>query len=662
MPKKLLTFNLSTFTLLAFTLFGTILMPRSQAAVVDLRIIETTDLHSNMMDFDYYKDQATQAYGFTRTTSLIHQARKEVLNTVLVDNGDLIVGSPMGDYALHESLTSKDIHPVYKALNTLNYAVGNVGNHEFNHGLNYLKATLAGAQFPYINANVYDATTDQPYFQQYIIIDTPVKDRNRQTHSVHIGYIGFVPPQIMQWDKDHLEGKVYVKDITQTAQELIPKMRQEGADVIVVIAHSGVSSDPYKALAENSVYYLSEVAGVDAIMFGHSHAVFPSKDFAQLPNVDVHAGTINGVPSVMPGQWGDHLGVIDLVLDNSSGSWRVTHSKAQARPIFDSISKKALVNADPKITEILQEDHQNTRKFVSQPIGHSAIDINSYLALVQADVSVQIVSAAQKDYVAHYIQGDPDLAHLPILSAAAPFKAGGRKNDPQGYVEVAKGDLSFRNAADLYLYSNTLVVVKISGAEVKEWLECAAGMFNMIDIKKDAPQYLINWADFRTYNFDVIEGVSYYIDVTMPARYDAQCLLKNAQTQRIRDLSYNGKPIQADAQFLVATNNYRANTGSFPGTGAQKIVFSSPDQIRTILANYIRGQSEGKRSINIVPDQNWKLAKIESKIELDIRFETSPSDKAAKFILKNAKYPMTYIGLDEIGFAVYKINLQAQEN
>jgi len=189
--------------------------------------------------------------------------------------------------------------------------------------------------------------------------------------------------------------------------------------------------------------------------------------------------------------WGDHLGVVDLVLNNDSGKWQVTHSRAEARPIYDAAAKRSLAAEDSKLVSVLKDSHDATREFVSKPIGKSADNMYSYLSLVQDDPTVQVVNMAQKAYVERYIQGDPDLASLPVLSAAAPFKAGGRKNDPASFVEVEKGQLTFRNAADLYLYPNTLVVVKASGKEVKEWLEGSAGQFNQIDPHNSKPQSLI---------------------------------------------------------------------------------------------------------------------------------------------------------------------------
>jgi 2',3'-cyclic-nucleotide 2'-phosphodiesterase/3'-nucleotidase len=635
------------------TILATLIATSVSAATVDLRILETTDLHSNMMDFDYYKETSTEKFGLVRTASLINEARSEAKNSVLVDNGDLIQGSPLGDYMAAKGLKAGEIHPVYKALNMLDYAVGNLGNHEFNYGLDYLHKALSGAKFPYINANIIDAKTGKPLFTPYLIKETSVTDKDGRPQTLRIGYIGFVPPQIMTWDKANLEGKVTVQDITETAKHYVPQMRKAGADLVVVVAHSGLSSDPYHAMAENSVYYLSQVPGVDTILFGHAHAVFPGKDFANIKGADIKQGTLNGVPAVMPGMWGDHLGVVDLVLNNDSGSWKVTGSKAEARPIYDSVAKKSLAAEDKDLVKVLAHDHDATREFVGKPIGKSADNMYSYLALVQDDPTVQVVNNAQRAYVEKYIQGDPDLANLPVLSAAAPFKVGGRKNDPASFVEVEKGQLTFRNAADLYLYPNTLVVVKASGKEVKEWLECSAGQFNQIDVNSSRPQPLINWDGFRTYNFDVIDGVDYQIDVSQPARYDGDCQPANLQSERIKNLTFKGKPVDPNATFLVATNNYRAYGGTFAGTGEKHIAFASPDENRSVLANWISAQIE----IRPAADNNWRLAPIHSTQPLDIRFETSPGEKAAAFIKEKAQYPMKNVGTDEIGFSIYQIDL-----
>ncbi|MGY2574948.1 2',3'-cyclic-nucleotide 2'-phosphodiesterase [Vibrio sp. C8] len=630
----------------------------SMADTIKLRIIETTDIHTNVMDYDYYKDKPSEQIGLTRAATLVKQAREEATNSILVDNGDLIQGSPMGDYMAAKGIKAGEVHPVYKAMNQLSYDVGNIGNHEFNYGLDFLQETINDAKFPYVNANVYNASTGEHLFQPYIIKTHTFKDTDGKAHEVKVGYIGFVPPQIMVWDKKNLDGRVIARDIKKTAEKLIPEMKAKGADVIVAIPHSGISTEEYQSGAENSVYYLTKVAGIDAIAFGHSHAVFPSKEFAKVAGADIEKGTINGVTAVMPGRWGSHVGVMDLTLEQKDGKWAVTNGQSEARPIFDKASKKALVEADAGIVKALEADHKGTREFVNQPIGKSNDVMYSFLALVQDDPTVQIVSLAQKDYVERFIQGDPNLDGLPVLSAAAPFKAGGRKNDPSNFTEVESGELTFRNAADLYLYPNTLVTLKVSGKEVKEWLECSAGQFKQIDVNSSEPQSLLDWDGFRTYNFDVIDGVNYQIDITKPAKYDGDCKVINPDSQRIVNLTYKGKPIDTAQTFLIATNNYRAYSNKFPGTGSDFIAFDSPDENRTVVADYIARVSKEQGEVTPSADNNWSFAPIKSKTKLDIRFETSPSEKAAKFIKEKGQYPMELVATDEAGFGVYRINLQ----
>ncbi|EOX4867037.1 TPA: 2',3'-cyclic-nucleotide 2'-phosphodiesterase [Haemophilus influenzae] len=624
---------------------------------VDLRIVATTDVHSFLTDFDYYKDAPTDKFGFTRAASLIRQARAEVKNSVLVDNGDLIQGNPIADYQAAQGYKEGKSNPAVDCLNAMNYEVSTLGNHEFNYGLNYLADAIKQAKFPIVNSNVVKAGTEEPYFTPYVIQEKSVVDNQGKTHKLKIGYIGFVPPQIMVWDKANLQGKVETRDIVKTAQKYVPEMKKKGADIVVALAHTGPSDEPYQEGAENSAFYLADVPHIDAVIFGHSHRLFPNKEFAKSPNADIVNGTVKGVPESMAGYWANNISVVDLGLTEHKGKWIVTSGKAALRPIYDAKNKKALAENDPEITALLKPVHEATRKYVSQPIGKATDNMYSYLALVQDDPTIQIVNQAQKAYVEKVAPSVAAMAGLPILSAGAPFKAGGRKNDPTGYTEVNKGELTFRNAADLYLYPNTLVVVKATGEQLKEWLECSAGMFKQIDPTSDKPQSLIDWEGFRTYNFDVIDGVNYEYDLTKPARYDGECKLINPESHRVVNLTYQGKPVDPKAEFLIATNNYRAYGNKFPGTGDKHIVYASPDESRQILADYIKATSEKEGSVNPNADKNWRFVPITGNDKLDVRFETSPSEQAVKFIAEKAQYPMKQVGTDEIGFAVYQIDL-----
>ena len=649
----------------------------------DLRVLETTDLHTNIMDFNYYNGKVDPTIGLARTASLIHAARQESKNSVLVDNGDLLQGSPMGDYMAKVGLQMGDVHPAYKAMNLLDYEVGNIGNHEFNYGLDFLNKSLHGAKFPYINANVYCADENgcwnnvkkgEHLFTPYIIKEKQIIDNEGNNQTIKIGYIGFVPPQILLWDKQNLTGKVKVEDIVETAKKYVPEMKAKGADLIIAIPHSGIGSteNPGDPMAENATYALTNVKDINAIMFGHSHSIFPDAKYADLPNTDVTKGLLNGVPAVMPGRWGDNLGVVDFKLERKDGKWMVLSATTKARPIYDGATKTPLVEADAAIHDAVAAEHQGTLAFVDEPIGVAAADMYSFLTLVQDDPTVQIVSDAQ---IANVKAKLPEaLKDLPVLSASAPFKAGGRHgttSDADQYVQVDKGALTFKNAADLYLYPNTMVAVKATGAELKDWLECSANQFKQIDPSKTTPQELINWDGHPTYNFDVLDGLTYKIDVTQPSKFDRDCAVVNANANRIVDLSYtdeNGKVFTGEEfaakEFIVASNNYRAFGGKFAGTGSDHVVLELPDTNREALAAYITAQSKynettGKYEgmVNPSADYNWDFKTINTNVTLDIRFQTQDSDKAATFIEANKQREMTKLSKDELGFAVYRINL-----
>ena len=627
-------------------------------AKVNLRILETTDLHTNIVNYDYYKDQSTDEFGLAKTATLINEARHEVENSLLFDNGDLLQGNPLGDYvAKIDPLQEGEIHPAYKAMNLLDYDAGNIGNHEFNFGLDFLHASLSGANFPYINANVYvddhdnDPTNDQNYFTPYKILNKTVTDESGEERQLSVGVIGFVPPQVMQWDKANLEGKVVVKDIVATANKYVPEMKAKGADIIVAIPHSGFEQAVPEGNDENAVYYLSDVDGIDAILFGHAHKVFPGdSSFEGVEGVDNTKGTINGVPSVEPGYWGDHLGIIDLQLTEDNGNWTVNRSQSEARPIYDKVTKTPLVSADENILNAVQEEHEATIDYVRTAVGETTAPITSYFALVKDDPSIQIVTNAQKWYVKNNIQGT-EYEGVPVLSAGAPFKAGGRGGSSY-YTDIPAGDLAIKNVADLYVYPNTLKGVLLNGEELKDWIEMSAGQFNQIDKKDQQEQPLIN-QDFPSYNFDVIDGVTYKIDITEPAKYDRNGNVVNANANRVKELTYNGQKVTNDMSFIVATNNYRATGGGhFPHLDGSNIVIDSPDENRQILIDYILSE----QTINPSADENWTFENINKK-NLNVTFESAARAKAYAEDIQTIQF----LNETQNGFATYKLDLTKQK-
>lgn len=445
MKKGLFCMTLTTVLLLSQLASPLAAKANKKEGIVKLRLLETTDLHVFLANYDYYQTKEDNKVGLVKTASLIKQAKDEVQNSLLFDNGDHIQGNPLGDYvAKVKGLQGGEVHPVYRAFNLLGYDAITAGNHEFNYGLDFLKKALEGAKMPLVNANVYYANSDKHYFTPYVILKRTTVDEKGKKHPLRIGVIGLVPPQIMKWDKANLEGKVQTKSIVETAKKYVPIMKKKGADVIVALAHTGISSAPYTPDMENAAYYLTQINGLDAVFTGHMHARFPSATFKNIPNVNLEQGTINGKPVVMAGAFGSHLGLIDLELQKSKGTWKVLSSKAALRPIADE-KGNSLVATDEKLLNAIKPEHEATIEYVNKPVRKTKAPIYSFLALVQDEPSVQIVNNAQLDYLQKKLKKPiySPCAGIPILSAAAPFEAGGR-NGPDYYTDIPAGNSRLR--------------------------------------------------------------------------------------------------------------------------------------------------------------------------------------------------------------------------
>jgi 2',3'-cyclic-nucleotide 2'-phosphodiesterase/3'-nucleotidase len=595
-------------------------------AEATLGLLETTDLHANVLSYDYYKLQADPAIGLERTATLIQQARADYPNNLLLDNGDALQGTALADYqALVRPVACGETLAIYKAMNQLRVDAGGIGNHEFNYGLPYLNQVTAshfevdgvaagaprcaGPNFPIVLANIYSVKTRQPLFAPYRILSRQIQatgpDGKPLTATIKIGVIGFTPPGVLSWDKHWLEGKVYAEGVRETAQKYIPQMRAEGADLVVALSHGGIDGDPYTPQMENANYYLAQVPGVDAMLIGHAHLPFPNPASTlpafNLPGIDKTKGTVYGVPAVMANLWGKHLGVIGLHLRYDGQHWAIdkTRTTVEARSIQNP--DHSYVAADPAIAPLVAAEHAATIRYVKTPVGSSDFRMSSYFADVGDVSAIELVNQAQSAYVQDYVKANlPQYATLPVLSMASPFKTGAA--GVADYTDVKPGAVALNNAADLYLYPNALHAVKLNGAELKAWLEKSAERFNRIDPASSAQQELVNSA-FYGFNFDMLTNpdVSYQIDVTQ------------ALGQRIVALRYKGAPLSPTQTFLVATNNYRASGGgSFPALDGSKTILAAPDASRDVLIAYIQKVRQLTRARNGAM-RSWRFAPAATK-------------------------------------------------
>jgi len=636
-----------------------------------LAVLETTDLHTNVLSYDYFKLAADNSLGFERVATLINQARTQFPNTLLLDNGDTIQGTALSDYqAMVSPVPCNQTLAIYKVMNAAKYDGGGIGNHEFNYGLPYLsqvtgntfnvtgmpdpsaQTKCAGPNFPQVLANVMSAKTNAPLFQPYTIITKTVTatapDGSTISAPVKVGIISFTPPTITSWDKRWLDGKVYTVGIKETAAKYIPEMRAKGADLIVAISHGGLDNSTYSPTMENGSWWLSTVPGIDAMLIGHSHQLFPDAKSTvsqfNLPGVDKVAGTVNGVPTVMANYWGKHLGVIKLGLTFNGTNWAVdkTQTTVEARSIQNA--DKTYVAADPTVSAAIATEHQATINYVKTPVGSTDFNMSTYFADVGDPGAIEIVNQAQADYVSAYIQANlPQYASLPVLSVSAPFKSGfGGGTD---FTDVAAGPLAINNAADLYLYPNTVYAVKVAGADIKNWLETAAKRFNTIDPTSATVQKLVS--TFPGYNFDMFTtpDLTYEIDVTQPVG------------GRIKNLQYKGAAIDPAGQFIVATNNYRASGGgNFPGLDGSKTIYASPDANRDVLISYIKKLGTVTRTTN-GSQRSWRFTKLASSVA-QVQFTSAPNKLASATAAGITN--VTQVAADDgsgKGLAVYQIDL-----
>ncbi|WP_313080698.1 bifunctional 2',3'-cyclic-nucleotide 2'-phosphodiesterase/3'-nucleotidase [Pulveribacter sp.] len=594
-------------------------------ATATLAVLETTDLHFNVRSFDYFKLAEDKTYGFERTATLVRAARKEFANTLLVDNGDTIQGTALADYeATVSPIPCTQQLTMYKAMGALGFDAGTLGNHEFNYGLPFLNQVLggglevdgvdatkkcAGNGYPAVLANVYSSKTKKPLVQPYTVLERTLVAKSSDGKEVQlpikIGVIGFTTPGIMNWDKRFLEGKVYTEGAVEAAQKYVPELRAKGAQLVVALLHGGLDASSYSPTMENPGLHLSKVPGIDAMVMGHQHSVFP--DLSAQPaftqaGVDNKAGTINGVPAVMASSWGKALGVIQLALKWDGKAWSVDKaaSKSELRNIQtkDAAGANVFVAADPAVAPLIESQHQAAINYVKTPIGNTDFRMSTLFADVGDPGAIQIVNQAQQAYVAAYIHANlPQYAQLPVLSVSAPFKSGFQGG--KDFTDVAAGPLAIYNAADLYLYPNTVYAVKVNGADIKDWLEAAAKRFNQIDPAKAGEQALIS--TFPGYNFDMFTtaDVQYEIDVTQPVG------------SRIKGLTYKGQPIDPAQEFVIATNNYRATSGKsfIPKLDGSATIWASPDANRDVVIEYVRKNPQVTRVANGAA-KSWRFTQV----------------------------------------------------
>ncbi len=573
----------------------------------------TTDLHMQVLPVETGGAETAgphqRLHGFARTATLIRNARREARNTLLLDNGDFLGGN--GSERLPLPGPGR-LHPMIEIMNHLGYDAATPGNHDFDQGMDYLKRVTEQAEFPFICANVRATgpACPTPIFADFVLLERDMADLSGQGQRLCIGITGFLPPNSIA----QVEGNcchIETRDIIEAAHDVVARMQAQGADLIIALAHTGLGSATHRPNMENAAVPLAAVKGIDAVIAGHRHKVFPGPDWPDHPALDAKAGTVHGKPVVSAGFWGSHLGLIDLELERRGGRWAVRGHKVNARPVT------ALAEADPRIERIIRPTHQRLVRQMAQPVGHSAHALHTFFALAAPSRAVQVIQRAQLWHVQRALQAGgagSDVAGLPLLSSACAFKTGGY-GGPGNFTNTRAGVLTMAAISDLYPFPNRLVALRVSGAMMRAWLERAASVYNralpglVVDLKApEVPAYL----------YETVLGLEYEIDLSRPALFDQYGNRTGASGGRIRALTHQGRALGDDQHFVLITNSYRTGGGgAYPLPEPARQLALEPVDMQQVLSAYFRAHDPVRAPL----EAHWRFAPLPGA---KMRFRSAP--------------------------------------
>lgn len=558
--------------------------PARQAQTAELTVLATTDIHGRVQNWDYfadkpYSDKYGNTVGLANASSAIDDVRAERGEeaVVVVDNGDFLQGTPLTTYYAKQAPITEtgEMHPMAAAYNAVGYDVQNLGNHEFNYGLDLLATYEDQVDFPLLAANVVDAQTGEPAFQPYEIITRKVTNNK----PVKIGFVGLTTPGSMVWDKANLEGHVEIEDMVESAKKWVPRVRAAGADVVVVLSHAGQGQSSYDAPGLGDENPSDDIArlvpGIDAMVLGHSHQ-FVEEQFIQ--------NEVSGedVLIVQPRNWAQTVADITFDLEKVKGKWQVTEANG-------AVLNSADYPADPEVIAATQAAHDTTVEYVNTVIATSTDELSAATSRYEDTAILDYIQMVQAETVKEALAGT-QYSELSVLSIAAPFSR---------TAVFPQGDVTIRDMAGLYIYDNTLEGRLLTGAQVKDYLEYSAKYFAQMQPgqafdPETMTQVEWNGAPVWDYNYDVMSGIDYDINLAKPVG------------ERIENLTLNGEPVDDDQQFVVAINNYRASGGgAFPHVASAPVVYNDMAEIRQLLIDWAM-ENEVIDPADFFVD-NWRL-------------------------------------------------------
>ena len=529
-------------------LFAPIAVVTAQSPARDLVVVSTTDVHGRIRGWDYYADTAETLRGLSRAATIVDSVRAaNPGRVILLDAGDLLQGNPFTFVAARVASDSQN--PVIAAMNAMSYDATAIGNHEYNYGLPYLKRAVRQAHFPFLSANSYRPDGSHAFRPWTMVTRSELK----------IGIVGATTPGVMLWDADNVRGKVTLGDIVPAVRKAVTEVKAAGANVVVVTVHSGLDeAASYDTVttglpSENVAARIAkEIPGIDLIVYGHSH-----KEAREI--------RFGGTLLTQPRNWATSVSIAHLSVVSNGKSWRVDNMRADIVQVAGHLEQRAVLAASEK-------NHQRTVAFVKTAIGMTPVAWRADSARIKDTPLVDFILETERKVAG------ADLASTPAYSLDASLDAG-----PITVAELSR----------LYPYENTLKAIRINGKQLREYLEFSNRYYMSVDTSGSIPKLIVD-PKIPGFNYDIIAGADYAVDLTKPIG------------SRITSLSVKGRPVADNDTFTLALNNYRqSGGGGYAMIRGAPVVYDRQQDLRQLLIDEVAARKTIRPSDYF--KQNWRL-------------------------------------------------------
>ena len=542
-------------------------LPRA-AESVDIVVASTTDVHGRITAWDYYANKAETIRGLTRAATIVDSVRAaNPGRVILLDAGDLLQGNPLAYVAA--KVSANRANPIIAAMNAMHYDAAAIGNHEYNYGVPYLDTAVKQATFPFLSANTYGLDpADVHAYSSWTIVDRA---------GVKVGVVGATTPGVMLWDAENIKGRLRFGDIVPAVRQAVQEVRGAGADIVLVTVHAGLNEpSSYDTVttgvpSENVAGRIAgEIPGVDLVLYGHSHK-------------EVRGATIGQTLLIQPKNWATSVDVAHLTVSRVGGAWRVTDKRSD-------LIQAAGHAEDPAVLAATASIHRETVAYVTTPIGTTPERWTADSARIKDTPLIDFILETERK------AAGSDLASTAAFSTD---------------VTMGLGPITIAQVAQLYPYDNTLRAVRITGRQLRDYLEFSSRYYKTLP-SPTAP--LETDPQVPGYNFDIVSGVDYAIDISKPVGY------------RLTRLDYKGAPVRDTDTFTMALNNYRqTGGGGYAMLSGAPVVYDKQQEIRQLLIDEVKRRGVLKQEDYFT--HNWQLVRGPG-LEINDRGAPTPQIRA----------------------------------